>query len=100
MKLYVIVGSPNSRKVEAVVNHLGLDVERVYLDFFTGDLRQPSYLALNANGMVPTLVDGAFALSESTARSRSRNRRQSCNTSRTRAPRRAARTRCSRAPPR
>lgn len=67
MKLYTVVGSPNSRKVEAVINHLGLEVERRYLDFFTGDLRQPAYLSLNPNGMVPTLVDGDFALWETTA---------------------------------
>lgn len=67
MKLYTVVGSPNCRKVEAVIDHLGLKIEREYLDFFTGDLRQPAYLALNPNGMVPTLVDGDFVLSESTA---------------------------------
>jgi glutathione S-transferase len=71
MKLYTVVGSPNSRKVEAVINHLGDRlggaVEREYLDFFTGDLRQPAYLALNPNGMVPTLVDGDLALWETTA---------------------------------
>jgi glutathione S-transferase len=67
MKLYTVVGSPNSRKVEAVINHLGLALEREYLDFFAGDLRQPSYLALNPNGMVPTLVDGELTLWETTA---------------------------------
>ena len=67
MKLYTVVGSPNCRKVEAVIDHLGLRVEREHLDFFTGDLRQPAYLALNPNGMVPTLVDGDLALWESNA---------------------------------
>ncbi len=67
MKLLTVVGSPNCRKVEAVINHLGLAVERECLDFFTGDLRQPGYLALNPNGMVPTLVDGGVKLWESTA---------------------------------
>ncbi len=67
MKLYTVVGSPNSRKVEAVINHLGLGVEREYLDFFTGDLRKPTYLALNPNGMVPTLADGELVLWESNA---------------------------------
>lgn len=67
MKLVTVVGSPNCRKVEAVIDHLGVKVEREYLDFFTGDLRQPAYLALNPNGMVPTLQDGALVLWESTA---------------------------------
>ncbi|MFP5305182.1 MAG: glutathione S-transferase N-terminal domain-containing protein, partial [Gammaproteobacteria bacterium] len=30
MKLYYVVGSPNCRKVHAVINHLGLDVEMEY----------------------------------------------------------------------
>jgi len=67
MKLHTVVGSPNCRKVEAVIGHLGLKVERAYLDFFTGDLRKPGYLALNPNGMVPTLADGALVLWESNA---------------------------------
>lgn len=69
MKLYVVVGSPNSRKVEAVVDHLGLghEIEREYLDFFAGDLKAPSHLALNPNGMVPALIDGGLRLWESNA---------------------------------
>jgi glutathione S-transferase len=67
MKLHAFVGSPNSRKVEAVISHLGLVVEIVRHDFFAGALRAPGYLALNPNGMVPVLEDGAFTLSESNA---------------------------------
>jgi glutathione S-transferase len=67
MKLHVVVGSPNCRRVQAVVNHLGLGVDLEYYDFFVGDLRGPSYLALNPNGMVPVLTDGAFTLWESNA---------------------------------
>ncbi len=67
MKLHSVVGSPNSRKIQAVINHLGLQVEMEYHDFFAGDLRTPNYLAINPNGMVPTLTDGAFTLWESNA---------------------------------
>ncbi len=67
MKLYSVVGSPNSRKVQAVINHLGLAVETEYLDFFGGDLRTPAYQAINPNSMVPTLVDGSLRLWESNA---------------------------------
>jgi glutathione S-transferase len=67
MKLHTFVGSPNSRKVEAVIDHLKLDVETVYHDFLAGELRSPEYLALNPNGSVPTLVDGDFVLWESNA---------------------------------
>ena len=67
MKLYYIVGSPNCRKVHAVINHLGIKAEIEYLDFFAGDLKTPDYLGINPNGMVPALRDGDFALWESNA---------------------------------
>ena len=67
MELHTFVGSPNSRKAEAVIDHLGLDVRVVHHDFAGGGLRRPEYLALNPSGMVPTLVDGAFILWESNA---------------------------------
>lgn len=66
MQLHTFVGSPNGRKVEAVIAHVGLEVEIVHLDFPTG-LRAPEYLALNPNAMSPTLVDGDFTLTESNA---------------------------------
>lgn len=67
MKLHYVVGSPNCRKVHAVINALGLQVEFAYLDFFRGDLRGADYLAINPNAMVPALVDGDFVLTESNA---------------------------------
>ena len=67
MKLKYVVGSPNCRKVHAVIDYLGADVELEYLDFFAGDLRADGYAALNPNAMVPTLVDGDFTLWESNA---------------------------------
>ncbi|HEY6256572.1 MAG TPA: glutathione S-transferase family protein [Xanthobacteraceae bacterium] len=67
MKLHTFVGSPNGRKVEALINHLGLTVEIEHHDVFDGGLRTPDYLVLNPNAKVPTLVDGAFVLWESAA---------------------------------
>lgn len=67
MQLHTFVGSPNSRKVEAVIDHLGLDIESMHHDFAGGDLRRSDYLAVNPNGIVPTLVDGSFILWESNA---------------------------------
>lgn len=67
MKLYYVVGSPNCRKVHAVVNHLGVALELEYLDFFAGDLMSPAYRAVNPNAMVPSLVDGDLRLWESNA---------------------------------
>jgi glutathione S-transferase len=67
MKLHTFVGSPNSHKVEAVISHLGLEVDIHHHDPLAGDLRRPEYLALNPNGKVPVLEDGGFVLSESNA---------------------------------
>jgi glutathione S-transferase len=67
MKLHIVPGSPNTRKVEAVIHHLGLEADIQEYDFFAGDLRKPSYLALNPNARVPTLEDGNFILWESNA---------------------------------
>jgi glutathione S-transferase len=67
MKLYYVVGSPNCRKVHAVIDHLDLEVQFEYRDFFTGELRLPEYLDINPNAMVPTLVDGDLVLWESNA---------------------------------
>ena len=67
MKLYYVVGSPNCRKVHAVLNHLNLKVDFEYMDFFAGDLQTPGYRAVNPNGMVPSLVDGDLTLWESNA---------------------------------
>jgi glutathione S-transferase len=67
MILYTVPRSPNSRKVEAVILHLGLQVEVRPRDLFKGELRSPDYLAINPNAKVPTLVDGDFRLWESAA---------------------------------
>ena len=67
MKLHTVAGSPNGRKVEAVIYHLGLDVEIQHHDLFSGELRGAPYVAINPNSKVPTLVDGSFTLWESTA---------------------------------
>lgn len=67
MKLYIVNGSPNARKCQAVVNHLGLNPEIVAMDFFNGSLKQDDYLGINPNGRVPALVDGDLKLFESEA---------------------------------
>jgi len=67
MNFYTVNGSPNCRKVHAVINHLGLDVNIIELDMLAGDLEKPEYVALNPNGMVPALEDGELKLWESNA---------------------------------
>src|SRR5262245_3171185 len=67
MKLYVNLLSPNVRRVRLTAALLGLRLDETALDFTKGEQKTPQYLALNANGAVPTLVDGDFVLKESRA---------------------------------
>jgi glutathione S-transferase len=67
MKLYLNPLSPNVRRVRLTASLLGLQIEEKWLDFTKGEHKTPDYLGLNANGAVPTLVDGAFVLTESRA---------------------------------
>ncbi|MCG8555185.1 MAG: glutathione S-transferase family protein [Proteobacteria bacterium] len=65
MKLYSNPLSPNCRKVHATLAHVGLEVEQQLVDVMKGEQRTPEFLAINPNGKVPALVDGAFNLWES-----------------------------------
>jgi glutathione S-transferase len=67
MKLYHFPISPNSRRVWAVINHLGLDCEYITLDLLNGEQMSPEFVALNPNHMIPTLVDDDLVLWESHA---------------------------------
>ncbi|HEY4178035.1 MAG TPA: glutathione S-transferase family protein [Kofleriaceae bacterium] len=67
MKLYINPLSPNVRRVRLTAAVLGLELEEHTVDFAKGEHKAADYLALNANGAVPTLVDGDFSLSESRA---------------------------------
>ncbi|HEY1694495.1 MAG TPA: glutathione S-transferase family protein [Polyangiaceae bacterium] len=67
MKLYYNPLSPNVRRVRLTAAVLGLELEEKKLDFAKGEHKNPEYLALNANGAVPTLTDGDFVLTESRA---------------------------------
>jgi glutathione S-transferase len=65
MKLYGFPLSPNTWKVRAVANHLGVPLDFEFIDITKP--RPAAYLALNPTGRTPTLVDGDFKLWESTA---------------------------------
>ena len=67
MKLYTNLFSPNARKVHAVAQELGIELDTQTVDLRAGEQRTPEYLALNPNGKVPTLVDGETTLWESNA---------------------------------
>jgi glutathione S-transferase len=67
MQLYYHPASGNSRRVRLAAAVAGIDLDLVVVDLLRGENRAPSYLALNPNGAVPTLVDGNFVLWESNA---------------------------------
>ncbi|MBI2336589.1 MAG: glutathione S-transferase family protein [Deltaproteobacteria bacterium] len=67
MKLYVFPPSPNTRKVLAVVHHLGLTPELVFVDLGKGEQMKPDFIAVNPNHMTPALEDNGFLLWESNA---------------------------------
>jgi glutathione S-transferase len=50
-----------------VLEELGIPYEKVKHDFKSGELKQPAYLALNPNGMVPTIVHDGVPIFESAA---------------------------------
>ncbi len=67
MQLYGYWRSGNTRKVRLCLAELGVDYDFVVVDLAAGGQRAPDYLRINPNGVVPTLVDGALTLWESSA---------------------------------
>jgi glutathione S-transferase len=67
MKLYYNPLSPNCRRVLLTAAQLGLSLEEQVIDLTKGEHKSADYLAINPNGMVPTLVDGTLNLWESRA---------------------------------
>ena len=59
--------SQNSRRVAALLNCAGLAWEERVVDLTAGAHRRPEFLALNPNGQIPVLEDGALVLAESMA---------------------------------
>lgn len=57
--------SSNVQKAMWGVGEAGLDYERFDIGGTYGKNREPAYLAMNPNGLVPTLQDGDFILWES-----------------------------------
>lgn len=59
--------SSNVQKVMWTIGELGLEAERFDVGGTFGKNREPAYLNMNPNGLVPTLQDGDFILWESNA---------------------------------
>src|SRR5215467_2504731 len=64
--LYNAPQSTCSQRVRFVLNAKGFPFEEIKLDLLAGDQLKPDYLALNPNGVVPTLDhDGAIVIDSS-----------------------------------
>jgi glutathione S-transferase len=66
MKLYY-AETLAPRKACAVASYLDLPIDYVFVDLGHGEHTKPDYLAINPNGKVPSLVDGAKNLWEADA---------------------------------
>ena len=67
MKLYAHPASTTSRPIMMFCAEQGIEIEHVTIDLFSGEHKGEAYLAVNPNGMVPSLDDDGFVLSESSA---------------------------------
>lgn len=63
--LYNAPQSTCSQRVRFVLNAKGLPFDEVKLDLLAGDQLKPQYLALNPNGVVPTLDDDGQIVTDS-----------------------------------
>ncbi|HSO36913.1 MAG TPA: glutathione S-transferase family protein [Labilithrix sp.] len=67
MKLHCHPVSTSSRTVMLFCAEANIPIETVVVDLMTGEHKKEPYLSLNPSGQVPTLVDGDFVLTESSA---------------------------------
>jgi len=66
LELYNAPQSTCSQRVRFVLNSKHLPFDEHRLDLFSGDQLKPDYLALNPNGVVPTLVHNEAVIGDST----------------------------------
>jgi glutathione S-transferase len=67
MKLYYHPASTTSRSVHMFALEQGIAMDYEIVDLFTGAQQSPEYKRVNPSSLVPTLVDGDFTLTESSA---------------------------------
>lgn len=67
IKLYDHPESQFSYKVRLLLSILEIPYEKIKVDLKSGEQKKDSFLALNPNGKVPTLVDGELVVWESNA---------------------------------
>ena len=67
MHIYADPITVNCRKVLAGLDFLQAPFERVHVDYFKGEQKEPAYTAINPNASVPAMKDGDLVLWESNA---------------------------------
>lgn len=67
MKLYCNPVSTTSRIIMMFAAEEGIELDYQLVDLMTGEHQKPDYKAINPNGLVPTLDDDGFLLTESGA---------------------------------
>ena len=67
MQIFADPITVNCRKVLAGLDFLQAPFERVHVDYFKGEQKEPAYTAINPNASVPAMKDGDFVLWESNA---------------------------------
>ena len=67
MQIYSDPITANCRKVLAGMDFLDAPFERVHVDYFKAEQKEPAYTALNPNASLPAMKDGDFVLWESNA---------------------------------
>ena len=67
MQLYHYALSGHSHRVRLMLSLLGAAYEPIAVDLRNNEHKTPTYLALNPLGEVPTLVDGDWVVTDSTA---------------------------------
>ncbi len=67
MRLYTYFRSGTSHRVRIALHLKGLAFEPVYVHLVKGGQRQEDYLAVNPQGLVPTLEDGGVRVTQSLA---------------------------------
>lgn len=67
MRLYYHPASTTCRMIMLFASEEGIDLDYEIVDLFTGEHLKPDYAKINPSCLVPTLEDGDFRLTESSA---------------------------------
>lgn len=67
MKLYMHPASTTCRPIMLFAAEEGIALDHQVVDIMAGEQFKPEFRAVNPNGLVPTLEDGSFRLTESSA---------------------------------